>query len=162
MEIPELKIVGEIRKLFLLRGLTLAVSESCTGGLVSHMLTSLPGISKVFDSAIVCYSSKSKHKLLGVDKSIISTHGTISEETARAMAEGVEKKTGADVGLAITGNLGPEPEEDKKTGLVYIAVSSGKETTSRGFIFDGDRQQIKQSASEAALHFLFEAISAWT
>jgi nicotinamide-nucleotide amidase len=162
MENSELEIVGEISKLFLLRGLTLAVSESCTGGLVSHFLTSVPGISKVFDSAIVSYSSRSKNKLLRVDKSILSTHGDISEETARAMAEGVEKATGADVGLAVTGNLGPEPVEEKKIGLVYIAVSSGKETTSKGFIFEGDRQQIKQSAAEAALHFLYEAISAWT
>lgn len=162
MESPELEIVRKIRKLFLFKGLTLAVSESCTGGFISHMLTSLPGISKVFDSAIVCYSAGSKHKLLGLDKSILSAHGAISEEAARAMAEGVEKATGADVGLAVTGNLGPEPAEDKKTGLVYIAVSSGKETTSKGYMFDGDRQQIKESASEAALHFLYEAISAWT
>jgi nicotinamide-nucleotide amidase len=162
MESPELEMVEKIRKLFLSNGLTLAVSESCTGGFVSHMLTSVPGISKVFDSAIVCYSDKSKHKLLGLNMSALSAHGAISEETARAMAEGVEKATGADVGLAVTGNIGPEPVEGKKTGLVYIAVSSGKETTSRGFLFDGDRQQIKQSASEAALHFLYEAISAWT
>lgn len=162
MESSQLEIVQKIKDLFVSKKLTLAVAESCTGGLVGHLITSVPGASKFFQAGVISYSAGSKTRLLGVKDSVIEEHGTISEETARAMAHGAEEATGADVALAITGNLGPDPIEDKKTGLVYIAVSSGKGATSRGFLFEGSRLKIKQSASETALHFLYDAVSAWT
>jgi PncC family amidohydrolase len=161
MENSDLEIVGKVRRTFLTNGLRLAVAESCTGGLIGHMLTSEPGASGFFDSSLVCYSTESKHRVLGLGKRFLKKHGSISEDTARAMAEAAEKNASADVGLAITGNLGPKPVEGGKVGLVYVAVSSGRETTSKGFLFEGDRGGIKLSASEAALHFLFESISAW-
>jgi|Deesub1362A_J573_1020465.scaffolds.fasta_scaffold00004_359 PncC family amidohydrolase len=162
MATSDLEIIKKVHRVFRTKGLRLTVAESCTAGLISHMLTSLPGASEFFDSCIVCYSARSKNKLLGVKKSLIKKYGTVSEETARAMAEAVRAKIGADVSLAVTGNLGPEPIEDKQTGLVFIAVSSEDETTSRGFIFDGSREEIKRAASLEAFHLLYEAVSAWT
>lgn len=162
METDELKISKKIHRLFIGQGLKLSVAESCTGGLIGHIITSVSGASIFFDSSIVCYSPESKHKLLGVKKSIIKAHGTISEEAAIAMAKGAEAKTASDVGLAVTGNLGPEPIEGKQSGLVYIAVSSGGSFTSKGFLFEGGREEIKHAAALAALEFLREAVSAWT
>jgi PncC family amidohydrolase len=161
MESADLDIVAKIHGFFKSKGLKLAVAESCTGGLIGHMLTSLPGASGFFDSSIVCYSARSKEKLLGLGHSFIKDHGTINEDTARAMAGAARKASGADVSLAVTGNLGPDPIEGHKAGLVFIAVSLDAETTSRGFFFEGERDEIKKSASEKALHFLFEAVSIW-
>ncbi|MBI4822728.1 MAG: CinA family protein [Nitrospirae bacterium] len=157
-----LEIVGKLHEAFKSKGLRLSIAESCTGGLISHWLTTLPGASLFFDSSIVSYSINSKIKLLGVKKSTVKKHGTISEETAREMAESLRSKTGTDFCLSITGNLGPEPIEDKKVGLVFIAVSFSKETTSRGFRFEGSRDKIKKSAGITALEFLYEAVSIWT
>lgn len=162
METFDLEIIGKLHETLKSKGLTLSLAESCTAGLVSHMLTTLPGASKFYDSSIVCYSVESKKKLLGIKESLIKKHGVISEDAARAMAEAVKDRTGTDVSLSVTGNLGPEALEDREVGLVFIAVSTELETTSRGFIFKGSRQEIKHSAATAALHFLYEAVSAWT
>ncbi|MBI4684820.1 MAG: CinA family protein [Nitrospirae bacterium] len=148
--------------IFKSKRLSLSVAESCTAGLISHMLTLLPGASEFFDSSIICYSSESKQRLLNIKEAQIKKHGTVSEETAIAMAEMVRKKTGADVSLSITGNLGPVPIENRKAGLVFIAVSFNRGTESKGMIFDGSRNEIKQSASVAALEFLYEVVSVWT
>lgn len=163
METFDLEIVKKLHGLFKEKGLRLSVAESCTAGLISHLITNLPGASGFFDSSVVAYSADSKTKLLGVKGSLIKKHGTISEETARAMAEAARAKTKADVALAVTGSLGPAPVEDKKTGLVFIAVAAPHEkTSSRGFLFEGEREEIKLKASEAALHFLYEAVSVLT
>ena len=157
----ELDIVKKVHELFKRKGLKLTVAESCTGGLIGHLLTSEPGATAFFDSSVVCYSKGSKEKLLGLGRSFLEKHGTVNEETTRAMAGAVRKATGADVSLAVTGNMGPEPFEGHKPGLVYVAVSLGVETTSKGFMFEGTRGQVKQSAAEEALHYLFEAVSVW-
>ena len=139
----------------------LGIAESCTGGLISHLLTSLPGASEFFDSSLVCYSTESKIKLLRVKPLIIKRHGVVSEDTARAMAEGVREQRKTDFSLSTTGNLGPEPMENKKVGLVYMAVSWKDGTTSKGMIFEGERESIKYAAAEAALRFLGEAVEIW-
>jgi PncC family amidohydrolase len=155
-------MVKKIHEIFKTKGLTLSFAESCTAGLLSHLITSLPGASEFFDSSIICYSNRSKEKLLGIKKSILAKHGAISEETAMAMADAMRLKTKTDFSLSITGNLGPVPIEGKKTGLVYIAVSSDSIVESKGMLFDGSRDEIKESAAIASLKYLYEVVSAWT
>ncbi len=139
----------------------LCVAESCTGGLVSHLITSLPGASLFFDSAVVSYSNDAKIRLLGVKRSLIRKHGAVSEEVAQAMAVGIRGKRGSDFALATTGNLGPVPMEGKQVGLVYMAVDFEKETVSRGMIFEGDREEIKLQAALSSLRFLAEVVETW-
>lgn len=108
---------------------TIATAESCTGGLLAKRITDISGSSAVFETGCVTYANKTKEKLLGVPAEILEKHGAVSEETARAMAEGIVKLSGADIGIGITGIAGPgggTPE--KPVGLVYIALSDGKET----------------------------------
>lgn len=152
----------KIHEEFRSRGLRLSVAESCTAGLVSHMLTALPGSSEFFDSSVVAYSTNAKRKLLGLKKSLIKECGVVSEEVARAMAEALRTKTGTDFTLAVTGIIGPESIEDKRVGLVYVAVSYEGGTQSKCFMFDGSREKIKNLASLSALDFLKDIVSQCT
>lgn len=161
METTELELIRKIHGIFKSKNLRLSIAESCTAGFISSLIVHLPGASDFFDSAIVCYSPESKEKLLGVKKSILKKQGAISEETARAMAESLRLKTKTDFALSITGNLGPKPIEDKKTGLVFIAVSFEGGIESKEMIFEGSRNEIKLSASIAALEFLYGVVSVW-
>lgn len=161
MDSSELRLVKRIHLYFKKTGLTLCLAESCTGGLISHMLTGLPGASGFFDSAVVSYSAGSKIKLLGVSKALIKRYGVVSEETARAMAGALRKKRRTDISLSTTGNLGPSALENRQVGLVYIAVASAKETLSRGMVFEGDRETIKYQASMAAIGLLNKAVKKW-
>lgn len=160
METFDPGIVRKIHQLFKSRGLRLAAAESCTAGLVTHMLTTEAGASGFFDATLICYSSDSLKRLLGLKESFIEKHGTASEETARAMAEAARERTGADVALAVAGDL--EPVEGEGALLVYIAASTERETTSRGFAFEGPAEEARQAAAAEALHFLYEAASVWT
>jgi len=162
METSELEMLKKIHAIFKSKKLKLSVAESCTGGFIGHMITSLSGASEFFDSSVVCYSSESKKKFLGIKKSMIKKYGAVSEETARAMAEAMRLKAGTDYALAITGNLGPAGMENKKAGLVFFAVASDAVTESKGMIFDGSRDEIKQAASLSALEFLCGVVSVWT
>lgn len=161
MDASHLDLVKEIHRHFRKSGLRLSVAESCTGGLIGHLLTALPGASDFFDSSIVCYSNDCKIKLLGVRSSVIRRHGAVSDETARAMAAAVRKKRGTDLSLSITGNLGPDPMEDGKVGLVYIAVDRQREIISEGRLFEGDREAIKFQAAISALRLLREVVEVW-
>jgi len=161
MENPELELIRKIHGIFKSKNLRLSLAESCTAGFVSSLIAHLPGASDFFDSAIVCYSRESKEKMLGVKKSILKKYGTVSEETARAMAENMRLKTKTDFALSITGNLGPEPIEDKKTGLVFLAVSFDGGVESKGMMFEGSREEIKLAAAIAALEYLYGAVSIW-
>lgn len=161
MDIPGIEIVNDIHFYLKKSGGRLCIAESCTGGYVSHLLTSRPGAVLFFDSSIVCYSVESKKSLIGIKSSLIKHHGVISEEAARALAAGIRQKRKTDYSLSITGNLGPDTMEGKMVGLVYMAVDCEKETTSRGMIFDGDRNEIKHKAAISSLEFLREAIKVW-
>ena len=155
-------LINSARRLILLlseKGLTLSIAESCTGGLVCHAITSIPGASKVFHSGIVSYSRDSKLRLIGVDEKIIDAHGTISEETARAMAENIRIKTGTDLSLSTTGNLGPEAMEGKDVGLVYFAVSHKNGVTVRKRLFQRDRYFNKYDAAMEGINLIVEVIS---
>lgn len=161
MENAELDIVRKLHIIFKAKSLILSVSESCTAGYLSHLITSLPGASDFYDSSVISYTPQAKNRLLGIKKSFLKKHGTVSEETAIEMAKAMMAKSKSDFALAVTGNLGPYPIENKKVGLVYIAVSSSKITESKGMLFDGSRDEIKKAASIAALEFLYGVVSVW-
>ena len=137
------------------RRLTLAVAESCTGGLIQHRLTEIAGVSEVFRGGVVAYSNSMKRSLLGVDSKLLKKHGAVSPQTARAMAQGIRELTGADVGLAVTGIAGPTGgSRGKPVGLVYLALTAARKTRVVRFLFSGTRSQIKLKASQAALDLL--------
>jgi nicotinamide-nucleotide amidase len=133
-------------------GLWLAAAESCTGGLVTSRLTDVAGSSRYVGASIVAYANEAKTSLLGVPPDVIAAHGAVSEPVARAMAEGVRSRAGADLGLGITGIAGPSGgTPEKPVGTVAIALASPGGTSARTFRFFGDRELVKFQASQAAL-----------
>ncbi len=146
---------GLVAKSLTERGWTLAVAESCTGGLVTDRLTDVPGSSAFLERSVVTYSNAAKTELLGVPADMIEIHGAVSEPTARSMAEGVRRLARADLGLAITGIAGPSGGSDQKpVGTVYIALADGTETLCRRHAFRWDRRRNKIISSQAALLML--------
>jgi nicotinamide-nucleotide amidase len=141
--------------------LTIAVAESCTGGLLSSALTSLPGSSKYFKEGIVTYTIESKNKRLNLDKNIIDNYGVISEETAKAMAIKIKEYLNNDIGISITGNAGPDVnQENTPVGLVYIAIATNNNVKSFANIFNGNRDEIRyQSVQKAILLLRTEVLS---
>jgi nicotinamide-nucleotide amidase len=152
------RVIKKVHELFKKKGLSLSVAESCTGGLVSHYITILPGASNFFEAGIVSYSAGAKKKILGISPKIISKYGLVSEKTAQQMAEKVRSLTGSDYSLSTTGNLGPDVLEGKERGVVYIAVSKKGRTFSRGLRLKGNREENKEKAALSALGFLVEVI----
>ncbi len=144
-------IVGKILKE---QGATLAIMESCTGGLIANLITDISGSSEYFKGGVVSYTNEVK-VTIGVDPSLIEEHGVVSPQVAEAMAEAVRSKLGADVGLAVTGVAGPEPLEGNPPGTVYIGVSGvdGSWSSGGGFYPTG-RSEIKRRAAYNALHTL--------
>jgi len=141
--------------------LTLAVAESCTGGLIGHRLTNVPGSSGYFLASLTAYSNESKIDLLGVPEDTIGKHGAVSAETAAAMAEGVRRATGADIGLSVTGIAGPEGGTPAKpVGLVYVARADAGGTVTEELRLRGDRSMIKERAAQTALYLLYRGLRA--
>lgn len=141
-------------------GRTLSTAESCTGGLLASRITDVPGSSKVFNRGFVTYSNESKSDLLGVNPSLLSEHGAVSEPVARAMAEGGLRCADADFSLALTGVAGPDGGgPDKPVGTVFIAMAqASKPTHCQKYSFPVDRATFKQLATQAALDMLRRAI----
>jgi len=136
-------------------GFTLAVAESCTGGLISQRLTNVPSSSKYLMESVVTYSNESKTRLLGVDKKLIKEFGAVSQQVARDMARGVRHKAKTDFGLAVTGIAGPDGgTEEKPVGLVYVALADDAHTEHKKFMIPGDRELVRWRASQAALDML--------
>ena len=136
-------------------GYTLAVAESCTGGLLSQRLTDVPGSSKYFIEGVVTYSNDAKMRTLGVEPVLLLEHGAVSGPVAEAMAEGIRERANTDFGLAITGIAGPGGgTEEKPVGLVYIAITSESGTEHRKLTIPGDRHLVRWRASQAALDLL--------
>ena len=131
------------------RGLTLAVAESLTGGLVGARLTSVPGASDVFRGAVVSYSSEIKHGLLKVPDGPV-----VSDACAKAMAEGVREALGADIGIATTGVAGPTEQDDQPVGTVFLGVADTQETFARQVLLPGSRNQIREYAVISLLNVL--------
>ncbi len=141
------------------RGLTLAIAESCTGGLVGHLLTREPGASEFLVLDAVTYANSAKQAVLGVDEDVLRGHGAVSAEVACRMAEGARRVGRADVALAITGIAGPTGGTDSKpVGLVYLAVASGGKTIVKERRFPGDRHQIQTLAAYAGLVLVREMV----
>jgi nicotinamide-nucleotide amidase len=151
-ESPVNPLVRRLHEALSVRGLTLAVAESCTGGLLAAAITDQPGSSVYFKGGIVAYSNEVKERLLGVSSEILARHGAVSAEVARAMAEGVRRRLGADLALSITGIAGPSSDNtDKPVGLTHIWVDSDRGGEGRRFVFDGDRWQNRHRAVAEAL-----------
>ncbi len=149
-------VVGD---LFRERKLTLALAESCTGGMVAARLTDAAGASEFLERGYVSYSNRSKIDLLGVDPALIERVGAVSEEVARAMAEGAQRTSGTSVALAITGIAGPGgATPDKPVGLVYLALAGALGERVRRAHFPGNRERIRHQASQAALEMLRRAL----
>ena len=136
------------------RGWRLAVAESCTGGLLGHRLTSIPGSSTYFLGGVIAYRNEIKVRILNVREETLARFGAISAEAAREMAEGVRRIFQADLALAITGVAGPDPEEGKPVGEIYIALASPDGLWTRRIVGGSDRQANKALAVEAALELL--------
>ena len=137
--------------------LTLAVAESCTGGLIGHRLTQVPGASTYVDRVAVTYSNRAKVEMVGVPSGVIERHGAVSADVAAAMARGIRERSGASVGVSVTGIAGPGgATESKPVGLVYVGLDGGPgEAMTKEFRFHGgDRTVIKQRSSQAALDVL--------
>jgi nicotinamide-nucleotide amidase len=137
------------------RGLTLAVAESCTGGLVGHRLTGIAGSSAFFERGVVVYSNRAKQELLGVPEEILRVHGAVSRPCAEAMVRGVCERSGAACGLAITGIAGPDGgTPTKPVGTVFIGVAVPGAVEALHFRFAGSRAAVKWQSSQVALDML--------
>lgn len=139
---------------------TIAAAESCTGGLLAARLINVPGASNVLNESFITYSNEAKIKYLGVKEETLKEHGAVSEETAREMAEGVLKTSGADIGVGITGLAGPGGETGtKKPGLVYIGVCRGGHTEVKKYDLKGNREKIREVSVCRALTMIRKALA---
>jgi PncC family amidohydrolase len=142
-------------KLLVDRGKTLALAESCTGGLIAHRITNVAGSSVYFLGGIVSYSNEAKEKLLGVRHETLLTWGAVSEETAIEMADGARRRLGADIALSVTGIAGPSgATPGKPVGLTWIGFSTAGGHFARQFVWGNDREGNKLASSNAALEIL--------
>ena len=140
-------------------GDTLAVAESCTGGLISKLMTDLPGSSRYFLGGVVAYSNEVKAGILGVDEGLFERDGVVSEAVATAMAVGVAQRLGASVGVGVTGIAGPDGGSvEKPVGTVYYSVSLGGKPKSQRGLFLGNREAVRARAAHAALLLLLRLL----
>jgi len=150
----------EVGNLLRHKGLTLGVVESATGGLISHLITNVPGSSDYYKGSVTAYSNEVKIKVLGVKEDTINKYGTVSAQVAEEMALGGRKILASDICLADTGIAGPTgATPGKPVGLFYIGLSHQARTYSRKHNFQGNREQNKHSAAEAALGWLKEYVT---
>jgi nicotinamide-nucleotide amidase len=146
------ELVGQ---LLLARQLTLALAESCTGGYISHRITRVAGSSAYYYGGAVTYSNDAKIRFLGVNPATLENHGAVSRETALEMSRGVRERTGASVGLSVTGIAGPlGGSAEKPVGTVWISLAQAGNHEARLFRFHGDRERVITGTSQAALHWL--------
>ncbi|HYO42432.1 MAG TPA: nicotinamide-nucleotide amidohydrolase family protein [Candidatus Limnocylindrales bacterium] len=152
---PLVDLAGRLGASLVARGLTVATAESCTGGLVAHLLTEIPGSSRYVRGGIVAYADDVKHAELGVPGDVLAAHGAVSAQVALAMAEGVRVRLRADLGVGVTGVAGPDGGSGAKpVGLVYVAVSGRGPAEVRRCLWAGDRSENKRLSAEAALELL--------
>jgi nicotinamide-nucleotide amidase len=158
---------AEVVRLLTVRGETVAVAESLTGGLVAAEITSVPGASKVFRGSVTAYATELKHRLLGVDAALLAERGAVDPQVAAQMAAGVRKALGADWGVATTGVAGPDPQDGQPVGTVFVAVDGplatesgasrgGKTTALR---LNGGRAEIRRESVRSVLALLLEQIA---
>ncbi len=161
MEDKAYSLAKNIGKVLREKGLKLAVAESCTGGLLSSVITDVSGSSEYFVLGIVAYSPEQKEKLLKIPKKIIDKYTAVSEEVAMLMAENVRKFAKADIGVGITGYAGPSGGTVKNpAGTVYISVVSKDKSIAERFIFKGKRKTIKRKAVSRVLSLVCKILKA--
>lgn len=149
-------VIGRMLKT---KGWRLGLAESCTGGLIGHRITNVPGSSEYYLGGVNCYSNQLKISLLGLAPETLASHGAVSPETAKEMAEGIRKRIRAEVGLAITGIAGPGGEsEGKPVGLIYLAVALPDRTEVERRLFPFDRIGNKEAAAQAGLALLWRCL----
>ena len=139
------------------RGLTIATAESCTGGLVSHRLTNVPGSSEYYIGSVIAYAYHAKVRQLNVKWQTLETHGAVSHETVAEMASGVRAALETDIGIAVSGIAGPGGgSPGKPVGLVWLGLSTPDGNWTRDHNFEGERIAVKNQAAEAALQFVID------
>lgn len=150
---PEEKIGAILER----ESLTIALAESCTGGLLASRITDIPGSSRYFMAGLVTYSNGAKTKFLSVPEEIITQNGAVSAIVAEIMASGVRDGTGVDIGLSITGIAGPAGgSPEKPVGTVFMGLATKEGIRAERFLFTGDRRQIRRQATEEALSMLLD------
>jgi nicotinamide-nucleotide amidase len=154
------ELVGLARRVgetFRERGLRLATAESCTGGLVAHLITEIPGSSDYFDGALVTYANDAKVALADVPPDVLAAHGAVSAQVARAMADGTRRRLGVDIAVAVTGVAGPDGgTAAKPVGLTYVAVADDTGGDVRRHVWGSDRSGNKRLSAAAALELVLE------
>jgi PncC family amidohydrolase len=149
----------KIHNLLIDKKLTIAVAESCSGGLLAQLLTDLPGSSQYFLMGMVTYNNSSKKRFLGVPAHLLATHGAVSLAAAKYMALSVKKRAGADTSIAITGIAGPSgATQGKPIGTVFIAVTMRNRVASARCRFSGNRSSIRKQAAAAGLRLLYSLL----
>jgi len=139
------------------RGWTIAIAETTTGGLISAHIVSVPGSSTYYERGAIAYSKASKSEMLDMDVSVMDTQGTVSAETAIAMAEGIRRVSEADIGLAETGIAGPiRGRSPKPIGTTHIALVAADTVLCRDFVFEGDRDGIRAAIAQAAMQMVID------
>jgi nicotinamide-nucleotide amidase len=141
------------------KNLTVAVAESLTGGLIMAALTSVAGVSRVFRGGVVAYATDTKDTMLGVDADLLETSGAVDPDVAEQMAVGVRERFDASFGLSSTGVAGPDGQDGKSPGLVFVAVSAPFGVWHRELLLDGDRSAIRTRAGIAALELLSDVLA---
>jgi PncC family amidohydrolase len=156
---PLVALAARLRERCLARGVRLATVESCTGGLVGHLITETSGSSAYYVGGFVTYSDQLKLELVGVPAEVLAAHGAVSAQTAMAMAVGGRARTGADLGASVTGIAGPDGGSPQKpVGLTYVAVADATGTEVRRHVWTGSRAANKRASAEALLELLLERI----
>ena len=160
MRLIDGEIPDKISNMLKNQKLVIATAESCTGGLIAHTLTNIFGSSEYFDRGIVSYSNRAKMELLDVPEDMLKKYGAVSMEVAKSMAKGVRIKSNVDIGISTTGIAGPTGgSKEKPVGLVFIAVSTERNTVVKKFNFSGDRSKNKESTCNAALDMLLNVLT---
>ncbi|WP_369249606.1 CinA family protein [Streptomyces sp. R41] len=158
---------AEVLRLLMVRGETLAVAESLTGGLVAAEITAAPGASKVFRGSVTAYATELKHDLLGVDATLLAERGAVDPQVAAQMAVGVRKALGADWGIATTGVAGPEPQDGQAVGTVFVAVDGPTQSSFNAagggkvipLRLNGDRAEIRMESVRSVLALLLKGLA---
>lgn len=148
-------VVRRLAVILVERGFTVAVAESCTGGLLSGALTAIPGASRWFVGGVVAYDNRVKEDLLGVGRGVIAAHGAVSRDVASDMAEGVRRSLGTDIGVSTTGIAGPDGgTASKPVGTVWIGIADCGGSRAYLFRFEGDRDSVREAAVDQAVGIL--------
>jgi PncC family amidohydrolase len=152
-------MIQDLARILTRRQQTLAIAESCTGGLLCHTLTNIPGSSRFFVLGVIAYANDAKRRILGVRSSTVKKHGAVSKETAIEMAQGVRRIGSSSIGIGITGIAGPAGGSRlKPVGTVFISVSIASRAYFKKFHFKGPRASVKSQATTAAFNLLRECL----